>query len=577
MDIVQPTGPTTSTTVHIYTSAERTPKTLSPCLHTFCLKCLQGHLQEYRDCETFPCPTCRFPIPSPPGGADQLVNDFKILSLLELVPEKGKPVKECKTHKGKSIEFYCKPCKQPLCINCKLTRHQSHETEDMEEAVEHQRRRIQTLLNTVRKKMSVAKEEEDLANKAEIDGGKLKDKVKLGIKSRAQELHEAINEYETQLLKKLDNAHGTHKRKVQQMIQSLLEPYASLCQLKEVLEKLLEDGNDAEITKMSQQLEEKLKLIETPIAIPVPQLPLLKFEKPQQLAVEEIQKIFGKMSTRKKLAPFPCTCRQGHKCWQHAQLIATMHATEKISGLAVMETGNIIVVDHWNKQVKVISPDGQVVTDLFSSRGNGNNNEPWDAVCMEDGQIAVTYPVLDSVRVYDGHRAQNLPLRVKQPRGVTILRDDRLAVIDGRKNSVNIYRKDGELDFAIQKCDGKIQFESPQYVAANINNNIIVSDRRRNRIKIFDGQGRLKCHYSTDDPKLDPIGICTDGFGHIIIADSKNHRLHLLTMDGVFQTYLATEEDGLDTPQALCIDGAGNLIVGEFRGAIKIFKYLSDS
>ena len=107
------------------------PKLL-PCSHTFCLKCLVG-LTSRTNRSSFPCPACRTSIFIPSGGVSAFQNNFYILPE-DL--ERAKNLKLCMTH-GKLVEIYCTRCNEALCINCKLTKHESHPTQDMVEAADH--------------------------------------------------------------------------------------------------------------------------------------------------------------------------------------------------------------------------------------------------------------------------------------------------------------------------------------------------------------------------------------------------------------------------------------------------------
>ena len=59
------------------------PKSL-PCLHTYCLKCLQGTYKFDQVGDMVPCPECRQEFEIPAGGLSNLKNDFKVQSLIDL-------------------------------------------------------------------------------------------------------------------------------------------------------------------------------------------------------------------------------------------------------------------------------------------------------------------------------------------------------------------------------------------------------------------------------------------------------------------------------------------------------------
>ena len=106
------------------------PKLL-PCSHTFCLECLEDLTSS--NAQSFSCPICRELTRVPPGGVSAFKNNFYILPE-DL--ERAKNWRLCMTH-GKTLELYCTQCNEALCINCKLTKHESHPTQDMVEAADH--------------------------------------------------------------------------------------------------------------------------------------------------------------------------------------------------------------------------------------------------------------------------------------------------------------------------------------------------------------------------------------------------------------------------------------------------------
>ena len=63
-------------------------------------------------------------------------------------------------------------------------------------------------------------------------------------------------------------------------------------------------------------------------------------------------------------------------------------------------------------------------------------------------------------------------------------------------------------------------------------------------------------------------------YGQLLVADSDNHRVHLLLPDGTFSRFLLTHHHKLAHPVTLAINDEGHLVVSEAFGNMKIFKYL---
>ena len=176
------------------------PKLL-PCSHTFCLKCLEG-LTSRTNRSSFPCPACRTYIFIPPGGVFAFQNNFYILPE-DL--ERAKNWKLCITH-GKLMEFYCTRCNEALCLNCKLTRHESHATQDIKEAADHVK---PELFKDKSRLGSAVMLMEKRTNEARKECQALQDKkatVKTVIRNRHATLVAMADKFRDELLGSLDTA-----------------------------------------------------------------------------------------------------------------------------------------------------------------------------------------------------------------------------------------------------------------------------------------------------------------------------------------------------------------------------------
>ena len=104
------------------------PKSL-PCLHTFCLKCLQGHFRDKCPGDDAPCPMCRKEFKIPPDGLGGLQHHFFVQRLVDArkasIVESSKVLCEVclQESSGVSDEIplattYCVDCDQKLCEQC---------------------------------------------------------------------------------------------------------------------------------------------------------------------------------------------------------------------------------------------------------------------------------------------------------------------------------------------------------------------------------------------------------------------------------------------------------------------------
>ena len=106
------------------------PKSL-PCLHAFCLKCLQGNFEDNHPRDKVPCPMCRKEFQIPLTGLDGLQHHFFIQQLVDARKASDRP-KECdkvvfevcfggsgiNLSKISTATIYCVNCGQKLCQRC---------------------------------------------------------------------------------------------------------------------------------------------------------------------------------------------------------------------------------------------------------------------------------------------------------------------------------------------------------------------------------------------------------------------------------------------------------------------------
>ena len=117
----------------------RVPKVF-PCLHTLCLVCAEELCQQ--ECgDTFPCPTCRQPVPIPSKGASGLKTNLDVSNMVEIMQgTTGLSVAspDCPDHPSKPISNVCMVCKVGLCTKCftssAMKQHSDHKVVEIDDA-----------------------------------------------------------------------------------------------------------------------------------------------------------------------------------------------------------------------------------------------------------------------------------------------------------------------------------------------------------------------------------------------------------------------------------------------------------
>jgi len=119
------------------------PKAL-PCLHAFCLKCLQGFFNGKRPGNKVRCPLCRNEFQIPFDGLSGLPHNFIIQRLIDdrNAAKKELQASSCDKHRDKQVELYCHQCNENICVLCFAAKHRNHETGEIPEVAEELRPKI---------------------------------------------------------------------------------------------------------------------------------------------------------------------------------------------------------------------------------------------------------------------------------------------------------------------------------------------------------------------------------------------------------------------------------------------------
>jgi len=198
----------------------------------------------------------------------------------------------------------------------------------------------------------------------------------------------------------------------------------------------------------------------------------------------------------------------------------------------------------------------------------------------------------------DGHVGQQdgpvSRARFSDPYGLAQDRQGRLYVSDaGENNRIRRIGREGEVSTWAGSTEGfkdghalSAQFNTPSGLALDAQGNLYVADTGNHAIRKVTPEGQVSTLAGTGQPGFrdgpaaqaqfnGPLAVAVDAAGRVLVADSYNDRIRVITPDGQVGTLAGGEAPGyqdgpgldarFDTPSALALDAAGQLWIADAR------------
>ncbi|CAO1387448.1 unnamed protein product [Diamesa tonsa] len=166
---------------------------------------------------------------------------------------------------------------------------------------------------------------------------------------------------------------------------------------------------------------------------------------------------------------------------------------------------------------------------------------------------------------------------VSRPWGICVNKNNEIIVADRRNNRIQIYLSDGNFKFQFGcKGTGNGQFDLPAGICTDANNQIVVVDKDNHRIQLFTEEGEFVLKFGTFGKECGqfqyPWDVAVNSIGNFLISDSRNHRIQLFNRDGHFISRFSFDGinhsrylKGLTTPRGVCFTPEGDIIITDFE------------
>ena len=595
------------------------PKQL-PCLHSFCLHCLEGIQRTSGRHDVITCPECRRESQVPGGNIVDLPTNFRINSLLDVLA-----IRDCSStgvkcgncdkrkvetfycfqcyafwcdeclgvhnllranrehrvlalrdfedqdienvlkrpafcprpgHEKKELEFFCKKCEQAICSSCVATTHDGHVKILLEEAANE-------------KKLQVMSETE--SRKAKVQR----------MRNKISQLDESCDKIQTQVAKV--------KRSAQQFAESMIAVIEAKKQ-----EIFSEADHEAQqylerLRIQRIEIENKVKMVET--------------------AVGKSETLLER-STNAELAQFDDS--------QNTTLLKGVD-DEREEVDCNLEHLTFIFEENKALKTKAIHEGiGSIRAFLSETRADQTIAEGeglTEAIVGIQAEFVLTTRNAEGRQCHD--ERNRITVEIKNQQGLDCATEVRVQDIKDGSYKVGYFSKEtGRCNaevklneehvagspFAVRVKPRKFRpllsfgqrsssagvLKAPWGVAVNERDEIVVTELGNSRVQVFSSDGTYLRSFGRQGDKQGefngPRGITIHETNNIIVVDRCNHRVQLFSEQGEYLSQFGGEanlDHQLEHPHGLSLDDKGNIIVADrYNKSIKIFSpdghYLSE-
>ena len=248
-------------------------------------------------------------------------------------------------------------------------------------------------------------------------------------------------------------------------------------------------------------------------------------------------------------------------------------------GVAVSQTGDVIVAEGTGHCISIFSPVGEKIQS-FGSQGSGHGqfSHPHGVAVDGDGNILVADRWNYRIQKYTynsnfiravGKKGNN-PLEFNSPMGIAVHpHNKKVYIADNNNHRIQILNPD--LTFSSSfgshgKNNG--QFNNPYDVAFDSTGNVYVADMDNRRIQVFTAEGEFLRKFgkkgSGNGELLYLTSISIDSDNVVYVAEHDNHCVSVFTCEGNILTSFGTRGSGpgqFNKPRGIAVDKNGVVYV----------------
>ena len=236
------------------------PKAL-PCLHAFCLKCLDDAFGRKLTGDIASCPECRRDFRIPRGGVGGLPHYFIVQQLVDNEKERERLRKQgnyCDKHKDKEIELYCYNCNENICVKCSYAvEHRNHKTSEMAAVVDEFKLRIDDDNKKIMSAISSVREQSEQTKCNEREFLITAEDVKRHVLAVSHIIERSVDSQINDVLMELQSVTSESAKQAESVQEAYQLALVSMESFHAYSRELLDKGRPSDITRAACELHDR--------------------------------------------------------------------------------------------------------------------------------------------------------------------------------------------------------------------------------------------------------------------------------------------------------------------------------
>lgn len=543
------------------------------------------------DCEINLCKECREK--HAPVGTDTVHNFLEVVEQKQDKKTKLPKLTQsgnCNKHPDQGLDMYCNKCKGMICLSCKEQKHSAHPVQDVNGVAKVMRASLTHFLGAVKEYLPDFEDYVKQIRKCQKEHDRdLQNAIK-DVQSRCKFLQNEIEKISKQVIGELNERHKAATKDFNKEAKSVINSYKSIATLAASADRILKIGTDMNIIDSAKTIQKRFMQVEDEL----PPMSIDKIETvgfvPGPLKADSLTKMFGQCTKGEIVLPtlpVPWGIRAA-KDYEMCSVAAfkVRNSPETIQAIAPVSDKEAWVTCGWgNKDVYLYTVSGERKKKI-------SLDIQVDHMCMSPtGDVLVSsYEDKYIRKINKEHAVCDFAIPHLYPGGMVVTKRKEIYVcaVDSyttrrADHSNRCLMKLSEYGMNLDQIDEDgdyILFGAPYRVAEAPNKDLLVTDREEGKLRVtrVDQEGCRRYIYTgPKEVKLkqsfNPLGLCCDRAGNLLVADWGNHCVHLVDNDGEFKGFILSQRDGLFKPNAMAMDKSGQLWIGDGNATVRVYKY----